>query len=293
MRVTHRPRRAFTLIELLVVIAIFGVLLTMGVTAVFKVKLNGERKVELAAWKLARKTGGTCKRTTPFKILYIGNSYTFVNDLPALTASLAEAGNQAKIVTDSQLVGGATLEQHWNDGIALTKIQQGGWDFVVLQEQSMRPLLQRDLMHEYGKRFADEIKNVDAIPLLYQTWARQATPGTQGNLSAAYVTLADKVSGEVAPVGDAWGKALQQVPGLLLHSDDGSHPNPTGSYLAACVFYSVLYERSPEGLPGRLTVNGAVLTDVSDALAVTLQRIAWQTAQEMKTNLLRRRGLAR
>lgn len=293
MRAPLRRRRAFTLIELLVVIAIFGILLTMGVTAVFKVKLSGERKVELAAWKLARKTGGSSKRTIPFKILFIGNSYTSVNDLPGLITALAEAGGQAKIHTDSQLVGSATFEIHWNDGVALTKIKQGGWDFVVLQEQSMRPLLQRGLMHDYGKRLADEIKGIEAIPLLYQTWARQATPQTQGALSAAYLSLAEKVEGEVAPVGDAWGKALQQVPGLILHEADGSHPNATGSYLAACVFYAVIYERSPEGLPGQLTVNGAQMTDVPAATAVILQRIAWQSAQETKMNLLRRRGLAR
>jgi hypothetical protein len=45
---------------------------------------------------------------------------------------------------------------------------------------------------------------------------------------------------------------LQTWPSLSLYHEDGSHPAPAGSYLAACVFYAVLLDKSPIGLPGNL-----------------------------------------
>jgi hypothetical protein len=86
----------------------------------------------------------------------------------------------------------------------------------------------------------------------------------------------------VAPVGMAWKKALAADPKLVLHQADKSHPNPKGSYLAACVFYATLLDKSPVGLPGELRKGNRVLVRVTPDEAATLQEIAWQTVQEAK-----------
>ena len=80
----------------------------------------------------------------------------------------------------------------------------------------------------------------------------------------------------------AWKKALAADPNLVLHQPDKSHPNPKGSYLAACVFYATLFDKSPVGLPGELKKGNRVLVRVAPDEAVALQKIAWQTVQEMK-----------
>jgi len=48
---------------------------------------------------------------------------------------------------------------------------------------------------------------------------------------------------------DAGVGIMAADPKLVLHQADNSHPNPKGSYLAACVFYTTLLDRNPVGLP--------------------------------------------
>jgi hypothetical protein len=85
----------------------------------------------------------------PLKVLFIGNSYTSVNDLPAMVAGLTEAAGGRRIEVDRHLVGGCTLEKHVKDQKAIDKIRAAKWDVVVLQEHSLRPVIDRQAMHEY------------------------------------------------------------------------------------------------------------------------------------------------
>jgi hypothetical protein len=77
---------------------------------------------------------------------------------------------------------------------------------------------------------------------------------------------------QIAPVGDAWQAARKADPKLMLHSKDQKHPTPAGAYLAACVFYATIYEKSPEWLPGSIG-------KLTDDEARALQTIAWKTVQ--------------
>src|SRR5262249_40662188 len=129
----------------------------------------------------------------PIRILFIGNSYTYVNDLPKMLAALAKAGNQRPVVHDRETPGGCTLEKHWKDGKAVKKITSAQWDYVVLQEQSQRPLTDRARMFEYAVKLDGEIKKQRARTLLYQTWARQNAPQKQTELSKAYLDLGNEL----------------------------------------------------------------------------------------------------
>lgn len=208
----------------------------------------------------------------PIRVLFIGNSYTFVNDLPSMLTELAKAGGQRPLEHEQETPGGCTLEKHWKDGKAARKIAAGNWDFVVLQEQSLRPLINRPLMFEYAQKLDAEIQKQKARTLLYQTWARQDAPDKQDALSKAYLDLGKELKAEVAPVGMAWAKAVEQDPALALHGPDKSHPSKAGTYLAACVFYAAIYQKSPEGLPGKIAA-------LNDDQARKLQAIAWETVR--------------
>ena len=103
----------------------------------------------------------------------------------------------------------------------------------------------------------------------------------------AYLTIARELKAKVAPAGIAWQLALEQRPGLLLHKKDMSHPTLAGSYLTACVFYSVLYGRTPQGLPGSLfivTKSGRkkTLAKLTPTDALFLQGIAWEAVQRVE-----------
>jgi hypothetical protein len=212
------------------------------------------------------------QETRPVRVLFIGNSFTFVNDLPGMIAELAKAAKEPALEFGQETPGGCTLEKHWKDGKAVTKITEKAWDYVVLQEQSQRPLANPEQMFEYARKLDVEIKNKQAKTILYQTWSRQDAPDKQDALSKAYSDLGIELKAKVAPVGKAWQRAMKDDVTLVLHSADKSHPNKAGTYLAACVFYGTIYGKSPVGLPGK--IGG-----LDDEQARKLQKIAWETVQ--------------
>jgi hypothetical protein len=210
------------------------------------------------------------------RILFIGNSFTRRNDLPGMIARLAAAGKPTRAVeTEEVIANGMALKTHWTRGDARAAIGREKWDFVVLQEQSTLPLKNRAKMHEYVRLFVDEIRFFRAKPVLYMTWARVSTWDRQDELADAFLTIGKELDVLVAPVGQAWKEAFRRVPGIMLHDKDGSHPNPLGTYLGACVFYVTLFGENPVGLPVDTGVKGS-----EDSKSIeTLQKIAIDAAR--------------
>ena len=196
------------------------------------------------------------------RALFIGNSYTYVNDLPGQVQALAASSCAAHIDVDSVAVGGATLADQVNSTGAMAKIQQGGWTHVVLQGQSEEPLDDPAGFESAAATLAGAATAVGAKVVFYETWARAAgdadyqqswsggTPaGMQAGLRAEYQKVAAVNGGVVAPAGDAWEKTLAQLPSLTLFQADGSHPTVPATYLVACVFFGTLTDESPLGIP--------------------------------------------
>ena len=177
--------------------------------------------------------------------------------------------------------GGYTLQQHWKAGNALAQIRSHRWDYVVLQDQSQVPLLNLRSMNEYARKFQAEIRRQGARTILYQTWAPQRQPADQSAISRAYERLSKELPAQLAPVGNAWKAALSADKNLVLHDQDGRHPNSSGTYLAACIFYATIYGQSPVGLPGGMVG----LTDVE---ARRLQTIAWKSVEEARIDRIAR-----
>ena len=187
------------------------------------------------------------------RVLFIGNSYTYVNELPWLTQQLAESAKETRTLeTEMVVVGGATLKNHWKIGKALKLLKAKRWDYVVLQEQSTLPITNPKEMYKYASLFDAEIKRVKSQTVFYLTWAKQNQPETQQILTDSYMTIAKELKAKVAPVGIAWQKVQEANPKLNLYSADQSHPSPIGSYVAACILYQTFYRRSPVGLSRRI-----------------------------------------
>jgi hypothetical protein len=230
------------------------------------------------------------------RVLFIGNSYTYFNNLPEIFAQLSASTKPAKTV-EAQMVtrGGATLKMHWEEGAALKALQQHKWDYVILQEQSLLPINDSESMHKYARLFDAEIKKAGARTILYLTWARQNQPENQAKLNDAYLSIAKELGALVAPAGIAWQMAFKENAKLELHTQDLSHPNPTGSYLTACVLYAVIFARSPEGASpkiegkpvdpttGQVSQTKAELVSLDKTKALALQRVAWETVKNMQT----------
>lgn len=212
------------------------------------------------------------KSTRPLRILFIGNSYIGVNDLPKVLTNMARTAKPEVNIKRVYLTkGGYTLEKHLNAENTLNVIQEGEFDFVVLQEQSLRPISDKNKMHDAIRELDIEIKKTQAKTVLFMTWARAHYPKMIEPLAKAYMEIGEELNVEVAPIGLAWQNALQEHLKLSLYNSDKSHPNPQGTYLAACVLYATLTEKSPIGL----STGG--LKEISNDQASFLQKIAWET----------------
>ncbi len=199
-------------------------------------------------------------------ILFIGNSFTTKNDLPALLSAIVQAGEGITIESKVISAGGASLRRHWNAGAAST-ITSETWDYVVFQEQSTLPVKNSNRFHENVREFVPAMKKSGAKMVLFMTWARKKEPENQALLTDSYNQIGKELEASVVPVGTAWQKLLAKHDKPVLHAEDGSHPTVAGSYLAACTFYATLFG----GDPTKIETD---LSNVTDEERKLLQRIA-------------------
>lgn len=208
------------------------------------------------------------------RVLFLGNSYTAYNNLPQMVADIAASMGDS-LYFDSHTPGGTTLQAHSTNNTSQQKIAQGGWDYVVLQEQSQLPAFPYSQFATSSLPFAlnltQQIRVADSCtqPMFYMTWGRKngdqgncasypplcTYEGMQGKLRERYLMMADTTNSTVAPVGAAWRELRAKHPGIELYQADESHPNVNGSYLAACTFYASIFHKSPVGATGPATIT--------------------------------------
>jgi hypothetical protein len=203
--------------------------------------------------------------TVRSRVLFVGNSYTFVNDLPACVSRIDPG-----LATFSVTAGGQTLSGHLREGMALREIASGRYDVVVLQEQSLAPLISPDAFESALSEFARATRAQHARPILYETWSR-ARPGdpafnatdTSGpadmdsRLEEEFRSAAGKFGLERAPVGAAFSLLRIRGRGERLIAEDGSHPTPEGTYLAALVIVQAIIKKPlPDSAPRCFTTSG-------------------------------------
>jgi hypothetical protein len=191
------------------------------------------------------------------RVLFIGNSFTFYNDMPQMVQELAEGNPDGPaIFSVSRTRAGWTLEGAADDKGLDSLLEDVHWDAVVLQERSW--LLSFD--DEYWLRstypYADELRRkieaAGSSVILVETWGyrdglreEDSYDLMQQRLLAGVTELAQRLGMDVAPVGNAWWAVHSERHELDLWDDDGRHPSRAGSYLAACVFYKQLTGQDP------------------------------------------------
>jgi hypothetical protein len=210
----------------------------------------------------------------PNRVLFIGNSYTYVNSLPDLISSMyAASGEEFEYAMSAP--GGCTFQQHCT--VSLPYIQQGSWDYVVLQEQSQLPSFPDNQFMQESYPYAAELcslirqYNPNAHIVFYMTWGRkngdaQNCPyfpplctyeGMDSLLYARYMLMSADNHTCVSPVGAAWHSIREQHPEKELYQSDESHPSYFGSYVAACSFYTSLTGRDPLNIAWNGTLSDA------------------------------------
>ncbi len=215
------------------------------------------------------------------RILFIGNSHTYFNHMPLMLLRLTEASQRGTSLIVEQCTGkGVSLEWHWKNEKTRDLLSQKAWDYVVLQERSGGTLEAAESFRQHAKLLDGAIRKAGAKTIFYMTWANWSHPETQKKVTQAYINISKELDALLAPVGQAWEKVMKKNSSIHLHHDDGRHANPTGSYLAACVFYTLLTKASPEGMPESLSFGEKRLVSIEKETALFLQRIAFETVMD-------------
>ena len=190
------------------------------------------------------------------RILFVGNSYTFVSNMPHLVSLISDS-TSVKLITSKSTAGGASLSDHWNGEKGLKSkeaISSGKYDIVVLQGHSMVTIEEKEEFFRYSKKLSDLVKASGAKPYLYVTWARQKVPQYQETITEVYQQASEQNNCGIILVGEAWKLARTLRPNLQLFMLDGSHQSDLGAFLTACVFVGVFSEEVPVNLPTNYSV---------------------------------------
>jgi hypothetical protein len=227
------------------------------------------------------------------RVLFLGNSYTYANDLPQLLAAIANSTGKT-LIFDMNAPGGYYIAQHVTNPTSLAKVASGNWDNVVLQDQSMALAYPSTYMNfiAYSVQLDSIIKvhNPCAQTMFYSTWGRR--PGDtylcsppecpvdtwitrtyyemDSTITAHYKVFADSVKASMTPVGAAWRYIRQNYPSIELFEPDESHPSLAGSYAAACCFYATVFRSDPTFITFDSGLSVADATNIKYAVKQTV-----------------------
>lgn len=213
------------------------------------------------------------------RILWIGNSFTFYNDVPKMVEDMAQL-NGIPVSTTRILKGGESFKGHLQNPELIRQLEKGVWDYVVMQEFSSTPAYSTKYVAENIFPYATEIDSIakqyspEVETIYYMTWGhkngniRQTDyplddnyESMQERIITTYTDLAYENGGTVAPVGIAWRNLRKAHPEIELYIEDNFHPSLEGSYLAALTLLGAMGKGEfvpipPENINGE---NAAIL----------------------------------
>jgi hypothetical protein len=193
------------------------------------------------------------------RVLFVGNSLTEANALPAMVAQLVPLDVQARVV------GGYALEDHWRTTDIADVIARGRYEIVVLQQGPSSLPESRVNLIEWSKTFTDAIRAAGGRPAFYTVWPESWRRSAFDAVIYSYRAAARETGGLLLPAGAAWKRVLRTNPRIAPYGPDGFHPTRTGTYLAALTIAAGITGRSPVGLPA---------LGLSRRTALVLQRAA-------------------
>lgn len=214
-------------------------------------------------------------------ILFIGNSYTQNHNIPSLINAIANSVGDT-LTYEAHTPGGSRFSEHAINTNVDALINAGGWDGVVLQEQSQLPAFRqgdvRNMVFPYATQLANKVRAVDSCTevIFYNTWGRRdgdnqncayysvtcTYEGMDDELFMNYEAMARDNEATLSPVGKVWRYLRTNYPNLELYENDGSHQNQVGAYAIAMTFNTIIFGTKP------ITVSYTGNLSAADADAV-------------------------
>jgi hypothetical protein len=221
------------------------------------------------------------------RVLLVGNSLTYYNDLPAMVSGIAES---AELDWDvhSVTIGGASLEDHMQNGTAPRLLADERWDVVVLQQGPSTLPESRVSLRQGTAAFRPLVQRAGGRVALYEvwpdsTWSANRFVSDFDRVRDTYALAARDVNGIFLPAGEAWRTAWANRPQFQFYGPDAFHPSAAGSYLAALTIVGGISGKSLAGVTGYLTSStGQVLVNLPPGPARELQEAADQAVKNFR-----------
>lgn len=235
--------------------------------------------------------GAAAREPDSLRVLWIGNSFTYYNDMPATVREIASSQGLklscARFSCARFLKGGERFSGHLENRALLDTLARGGWDYVVLQEQSSDPALHT---REVARKVYPAARVLDSLVhaaspaarvIFYMTWGHRNGmrktvdgyplsddyEGMQERLKTSYLEMAYDNDAWCAPVGMAWREVRNERRDVELYRPDNYHPSPEGSYLAANVIFATIFQK-----PYRTDVTAGLPAQTAEYLGRTARR---------------------
>ena len=171
------------------------------------------------------------------RVLFIGNSHTYYNDMPHLFTQICR---EKGIDTEVTMLAHGGWDFHLEEPEVKFNIEHGGYDAVILQHKA-HPMGDLSVMEQCGKELIRRVQEAGARPVLYMTWTtKEDGEAAQPAMSDAYRKLQQETGCALAPVGERWWAFHRAHPETELYAQDGQHASPAGSQLAAAVIAETL-----------------------------------------------------
>ncbi|MEO8635845.1 MAG: hypothetical protein ABI587_11265 [Gemmatimonadales bacterium] len=207
--------------------------------------------------------GATDLSSDSMRLLFIGNSLTYTNDLPAMVDSIARRGPGGSVEVRIIAHPNFGLTEHRLSGEAEAAIRQGGWTLVILQQgPSSLPESRVQLVAE-ARWFAGVAGEAGVPVALLMVWPDRSRLGFFDDVSTSYRLAADSAGTTLLPAGEAWRAAWRMDSTLQLLGPDGFHPAPLGTYLAALVIVDRVRPAALSHLAETVTNPAATLITTS------------------------------
>ena len=205
-------------------------------------------------------------------LLFMGNSHTSTNNLPAMVAAMVRAARPGRSVRAVEAPGWMFLDERAVDAPSVELLREGGWSFVVLQAQKYSSSGAFEYPIDGAVGLVRMARGVHAVPVLFPEWPRRGVDETR-RIYDLHVSIALREAACVAPIPQAWDLALARTPSLVLHAADGNHSAAAGAFLAALVIAATMTGVPPDQLPNldNLGVDAALQSELRAAAADTVR----------------------
>lgn len=219
------------------------------------------------------------------RVLFLGNSYTYYNDMPGLLSQVASSVGD-NIEYQSNAIPNASWSTHVNNGQSRAGIMQGDWDYVVLQGAGRSTARDENYLEEFVYPYVNELNDliVEYNPcgetMLYMTWGeRIGVPFECPNwppfcsyqtmddlIRQRHLFMAENYEAVTSPVGAVWRYLRDNDSGIELYNPDGAHPSLAGSYAAAVTFYSSIFKKDPSLVNFNSTLSPSAANAIKEAV---------------------------